>query len=105
MKRLGADLEPPVQPGRLQARGGRGYGEAGPSPHIGMAEEAPQKTWPLSPILLRRGREPTTARGRAMDTFMIEKQLEGGAGDTRLSGQNQLGEAEEVGPGGPQAKP
>ena len=29
-----------------------------------------------SPTLLRRGREPTVARGRVMDTFMIEKQLE-----------------------------
>ena len=36
-----------------------------------------------------QGREPTAVRGRAMDTFLIEKQLEWRQ-ETQLSGQNQL---------------
>ena len=72
----GGDLEPQSSPARSRPSGAEGNGEAGPSPHIGMAEGRPPRKTAPSPILLRRGREPTTARGRAMDTFMIEKQLE-----------------------------
>lgn len=76
MKRLGQTLSPSPARQAPGPRGAEGNGEAGPSPHIGMAEGRPPRKTAPSPILLRRGREPTTARGRAMDTFMIEKQLE-----------------------------
>ena len=59
-----------------------------------------------SPTLLCRGREPTVARGRAMDTFMIEKQLEWRQETHDYLGRISWGRWEEVGPGrAPWAKP
>lgn len=73
----GGDLEPQCSPAGSRPAGEEGNGEAGPSPKSEMAEGRPPRRTPPPHQHSCPGREPTAARGPgAMDTFMIEKQLE-----------------------------